>query len=249
MKTKSKLVLGLSILSAATLAAGVTSTFAWYQASVGATGTNGFASDLTSNTNVTGVSATVALTFTEVDAAGKKSNEGGYAIRSTKLQQVAVDRTGSVGSYSYSTVHKYWNGAENISYAGEATLFDFAVYEIKATISDSGQATDFIGSGKDLIITIAVDDAVTGQAADDDDRLLGWVAGSRQTAITVEEAYAAQTDQTANEVRFVTAGTENWGTGEVIGYLAVFFHGADGLDSSALTGNVYVHVADAVKLP
>lgn len=33
MKTKSKLVLGLSILSAATLAAGATSTFAWYQVS------------------------------------------------------------------------------------------------------------------------------------------------------------------------------------------------------------------------
>ena len=32
MKTKSKLVLGLSILSAATLAAGATSTFAWYTA-------------------------------------------------------------------------------------------------------------------------------------------------------------------------------------------------------------------------
>ena len=35
MKTKSKLVLGLSILSAATLAAGATSTFAWYTATAG----------------------------------------------------------------------------------------------------------------------------------------------------------------------------------------------------------------------
>ena len=43
MKTKSKLVLGLSILSAATLAAGATSTFAWYQSSRSASITHGTA--------------------------------------------------------------------------------------------------------------------------------------------------------------------------------------------------------------
>ena len=89
---------------------------------------------------------------------------------------------------------------------------------------------------------------MTGAAADDDDRLLGWVAGSRQTAITVAEAYAAQSNQTTNEVRYVTTGSENWGTGAVIGYLAVFFHGEDNADgTTALEGNVYVHVTDAVK--
>lgn len=45
MKTKSKLVLGLSILSAATLAAATTSTFAWFQAT--ATQRQGFENDLT----------------------------------------------------------------------------------------------------------------------------------------------------------------------------------------------------------
>ena len=47
MKTKSKLVLGLSILSAATLAAGVTSTFAWYtaQAGINSSGTENILTD------------------------------------------------------------------------------------------------------------------------------------------------------------------------------------------------------------
>ena len=52
MKTKSKLVLGLSILSAATLAAATTSTFAWFAATAGAVAGSQFKAITVSNPSI-----------------------------------------------------------------------------------------------------------------------------------------------------------------------------------------------------
>ena len=83
MKTKSKLVLGLSILSAATLAAGTTSTFAWYVVTNSGTAT-AEAQNITASTakaapeSVSTLSFTLSPTITAI-----KSSNGDYNNDST----------------------------------------------------------------------------------------------------------------------------------------------------------------------
>ena len=97
MKTKSKLVLGLSILSAATLAAGATSTFAWYvaTANANATGTSSQneLSSIAAATITTAYDLPVDLTWTvsgtprQIDNSG---NESVYINGTTQLQSIGA---------------------------------------------------------------------------------------------------------------------------------------------------------------
>ena len=79
MKTKSKLVLGLSILSAATLAAGATSTFAWYQvgSAANATGKAAQYAQFTASTdkkNAGTLSFVLSVTLTPVGNSGNATD-------------------------------------------------------------------------------------------------------------------------------------------------------------------------------
>ena len=196
----------------------------------------------TSDATITAVAAEATLTFTEVDAAGVLANGGGFAIRSTKLQQVAISSDGEQ-SPTYSAVHKYYNGVSNIEYAGQAGLFDVAVYKITISVP-AANAADVAAAGKDVLISIVTSQSATGVTGGDTDRLHGYLAASNQTSVENAAAYQAQTDQTTNTLRFnsSTKTAQNWEDGFDIGYVAVFFLGEDGDDgTSGLTGNVYVN--------
>ena len=94
MKTKSKLVLGLSILSAATLAAGATSTFAWFQASQGAIGS---ATEATLNTAQQSKLAALDLTVTWKDSTSGSLEATDFA------DTVLTDDRGD--TYAFNTAH------------------------------------------------------------------------------------------------------------------------------------------------
>ena len=197
----------------------------------------------TSNTQITAVAAEATVTFTEIDASDVLLGTEGFAIRSTKLQQVAVSRDGTTSAYTYSAVHKYYNGSSYVPYDGEGSLFDVAVFKINVKVP-AANAADVAAAAKDVQLSIITSEADTGVTGGDTDRLLGWLSASNQTSVANAGAYAAQTVQSATLTFDSHEKTEqNWTDGFDVGYLAVFFHGEDNNDgTTALTGNVYVKV-------
>ncbi|MBQ9458254.1 MAG: hypothetical protein IJU64_07135 [Bacilli bacterium] len=115
MKTKSKLVLGLSILSAATLAAGATSTFAWF------TATN-TASTTSKNANLTSVNVSGTKNLGEIDLSDAISISIKCLANSTQSNDPVTDTAATTSSamemVSYLKVNTETGLADNSGTAG-----------------------------------------------------------------------------------------------------------------------------------
>ena len=155
MKTKSKLVLGLSILSAATLAAATTSTFAWFAASktdnkdaaavtLNATTQSGWSIWQDNSGTAAGVAGNAQSITIGVPAA-----ELGSTINTAPALTQYLDKGGS----------KY----EAASEAGSAATFTFYLHNENATDADTPNLTITIGgaheiSSNEVICWVLVED-------------------------------------------------------------------------------------------
>ena len=96
MKTKSKLVLGLSILSAATLAAGATSTFAWYVAASATFNT------IAETSNIATAAETVgAISLTASWSAKKTNTNDDFALTGAKPDKLSLVDWSNGNTYVY----------------------------------------------------------------------------------------------------------------------------------------------------
>ena len=201
MKTKSKLLLGLSLLTAATLTAGATATFAWFT-------TNRKATAIFNNITAKSVEGSLTITMGTLTATTQAT--AGDASSITATLDGSTSGTTDVSSQDgVNFAHPNWTSQAGITDAGGvkgiADVSDLDKYGKK------GYWTAYYvglknGGGSDVDVYLTTDSGIKGAAADGKDaKAADWT----RVAINVADGNTAPTTLKVNNTKVIQGAQAN----------------------------------------